>query len=133
MRGEHALDLRSARASLDPVDDALALDEDERRHGLDQETLGKLRPLLDVDAHHAESAALLSRKMREEALHAPRRAGPFGPEKDQRRLGVVSQAVSPPGWLGGEGTNSSFPCKPAAQTTLGYRWVAGTGSVSAQG
>ena len=40
MGREHALDLRSARASLDPVDNALALDEDERRHLLDEETLG---------------------------------------------------------------------------------------------
>src|SRR4029078_8787937 len=39
MRGDHALDLGSARPALDAVDDPLALHEYERRHGSDAEPL----------------------------------------------------------------------------------------------
>jgi hypothetical protein len=72
--GEHGLDLRRARATVDAVDDLLPLYEHERRHVRDPELLRELGLLLDLDAHDPHAGALLARKMREQALHAASRA-----------------------------------------------------------
>src|SRR3954471_217668 len=48
MRAEHALDPRCARAALEPLDDAPALHEGERRDRVDAEALGQLGLLRHV-------------------------------------------------------------------------------------
>lgn len=83
VRLEHPLDLRGARATLDPPDDPLALDERERGHGLHLEPLREFRLLVDVDRGHAETGALLAREVRHQALHAPCRTGSGGAEEDE--------------------------------------------------
>src|SRR5919201_251637 len=85
MRVEHALDLRRARAGLDALDDALALHQGDRRHGLHAEALGQLGRLLDVDRRDPQPGALLARQVRHQALHAPRRTRAAGTEEDQKR------------------------------------------------
>ena len=73
VRLDHLLDLGRAHASLEPADDALLLDQQQRRHDFDLHLCGRLWPLLDVDSLHVEPAALLARKVSEQALHAARR------------------------------------------------------------
>ena len=74
MRLEHPLDPRCADPSLEPPDHALLLDQEERRNGLDVETLRHVGLLADVDAGHAKPASLLAGEVGEQALHSPRRA-----------------------------------------------------------
>src|SRR5512132_2160762 len=67
--GEHGLDLRGTRATVETVDDALPLDEHERGHVRDPELLRQLGLVLDGDAHDPYAGALLARKVGEQALH----------------------------------------------------------------
>src|SRR6185437_1564078 len=90
MRGDHALDLGSARPALDAVDDPLALHEYERRHGSNAEPLGEVWLFVNVDAHDAEPRALLPREVREQALHPACGARTLGREEDEQRLRIVA-------------------------------------------
>jgi hypothetical protein len=113
VRLDHAFDLRGARATGETRDDALVLDEHERRHLLDLEPLRELGPLLHVDALHDEAFALLAREVREQALHPARRAGALGAEEDEQGLGIVGhyrfllQGV----WASGAEADGGFPGK----------------------
>src|ERR671934_1584152 len=69
VRFEHRLDRRRARAALDAVDCTLAFDEYERRDLDDAESFRELGLLVDIDANHAKSGALLPRQVREQTLH----------------------------------------------------------------
>ncbi len=84
MRLEHRLDLGRADAAVEAVDDALSLDEHERRDVRDLEALGQLRLSVDVDAHDLEAGALLAREVGEQALHSACRAGALRPEEDEQ-------------------------------------------------
>ena len=83
MRLEHRLDARGARATVDPGDRALVLDEDEGRDDLDLEALGELRARVDVDAADPEAGALLPGEVREQALHPTGGTRAFGPEEHE--------------------------------------------------
>ena len=62
-----------ARPSM-PVDDTLVDHEHERRNLVDRELLEQPRMLVRVDAPDPQAVALLALDVREEALHATRRA-----------------------------------------------------------
>src|ERR671925_542593 len=55
---DERLDLRCARPSLQPGDDATAVDQHQRWHGRDAKLLGEIGPLVDVDRGHAQAVAL---------------------------------------------------------------------------
>src|SRR2546426_607263 len=96
MRLDELLDLGGVGPAFEPRDCTLPLDEDECRDPLDLEPLRELRPLLDVDARHAQPMPLLARKLREEAVHAARRArSPLGEEDQERSKNPVSAAMAP--------------------------------------
>ena len=110
MRLEHPLDLRGARATLDPPDDPLALDERERGHGLHLEPLRELRLLVDVDRGHAETGALLAREVRHQALHAPCRTGSGGAEEDEEWPRIITH--------GNDIFPANTPSKPGRRPAL---------------
>ena len=71
---QQLLDLRQVRATVEPRDHALLDHEDERGDLVDGEFRQELRMLVGVHAPHAEPVAFLPGDVREEALHAARRA-----------------------------------------------------------
>ena len=71
---EQGLDARDARASLQPLDDPAVTDEDEGGHGLDAQSRGEVRTLVDVDARQPHPVPLLAREVRKRAVHPPGRA-----------------------------------------------------------
>ena len=62
---------------------------DLRRHLVDLEPRREIRPQVDVHAPEPHAIALLAREVRQEALHPPRGAGPFGVKEDEQGPGVV--------------------------------------------
>src|SRR6478672_8227082 len=94
VRFEHPLDARGAGAALEPLDDALALDERDRRDRLHAEALGQLGLLVDVDRGHAQPCPFLAGEVSHQALHSPRRARMGGAEKDQQGTGIFSHRDS---------------------------------------
>src|SRR5919201_4313772 len=111
---DHPLDPRRGRAPFEPVDDALVLDEDERRHLVDSESFRDLRSLLDVDARDAKARTLLPCEVREQALHAPRGPRPRGAKEDEQRLSLVFHTASSVAFPRGAARNS-FPERQSAK------------------
>ena len=58
---------------METRDDAAVLHERERGNRVDAEPGRYVRTLVDVDLPHGQMLALLSRDVREQALHAPGR------------------------------------------------------------
>jgi hypothetical protein len=85
---EHLLDAWRARAALDPRDQLPLPDEDERRRRGDSEPLRHVASFVDVDLHNAQAMPLLTRDVREEALHATRRPGTGRREEEEKGAGV---------------------------------------------
>ncbi len=81
---DERLELRRGRAAVDPRDDPLAAHEGDRRHLRDAKALRDVGALVDVDLLHPEGRALLARDVREQALHAARRAGTPRREEDEQ-------------------------------------------------
>lgn len=75
MQLEQLLDLRHARATVDPVDDRLVTYEHEGRHFRYAESLDETRVRFRINASNVQPGALPARDVREEALHAARRPG----------------------------------------------------------
>jgi len=71
---EQLLDLRQVRATVEPRDHVLLDHEDEGGNLVDGEFRQERRMLVGVHAPHPEPVAFLPRDVREEALHAARRA-----------------------------------------------------------
>jgi len=70
---EEALDLLAAARPFEPAFDGFVLDDDERRHGLDSETLEQIRVLLLGDPHHVERSVVAPplEHLREETFDPP--------------------------------------------------------------
>jgi hypothetical protein len=73
VRLDHALDLRSAGATLEAGDRLAVVDKDERRNLAHFEPLDPVTLLLGVDAPDTQPISLLASEMGEQALHAPSR------------------------------------------------------------
>ena len=94
---EEPLDLRHARAAVDPVDEALLLHQHERRHLLDAELLPQPGVLVDVDATNVQAPALLALDVREQALHPSRRPRLLVEEEDELwKRAVAHRTLLPP-------------------------------------
>jgi hypothetical protein len=101
---EHALDAGRADAAFEAADDALLLDQEQRRHGLDVQALREIGLLGDVEVGNAEPPALLAGEMCKQALHPSCRPGAWlGEEGEQRSL---------------DGHAVSIPGRPALQTGI---------------
>src|SRR5262245_35288094 len=100
--GEEAFDVAAAARLLEAACDGAALDDDQRRHGLDAEPLQQVRALLLRDPHDMERAMVPAalQHLRQEALDPPTMAGQCRVEEDEPRLlyqGWASRChVAPP-------------------------------------
>jgi hypothetical protein len=97
VRLDELLDLGRIRPAFQPRDGLLAFQEDERRHPAHVESLRELGLLVDVDAGHLKPMPLLPRELREQAVHAPGRAGSPGGEEDEE---IPTIAAGAPGAAG---------------------------------
>jgi hypothetical protein len=99
---EHRLDRRRARTPLEAVDRTVVLHQHERWNVRDPELVREIRLLVHVDAHDADSRALLAGEVSQQALHPASRARPLGRKEDQQGL-VVAQSGFPPESAGAAG------------------------------
>jgi len=86
MRLDELFDLRRTRLPLEAGDDAIALDEDERRDLANLEPLCESGVALDVDPGHAQSVPLPAGDVCQRAFHPSCRPTVSGGEEDEQRL-----------------------------------------------